>query len=64
MKASALEYKKEYRNSTVASSERSCFLGQEGKKYWFVSVVGKESRICSGKYWMSEGQVEKFITEL
>jgi len=64
MKAIELEYKKEYRHRGNSSAERACFLGQEGKRYYFVSVCGKDSRICSGKWWMSESQIEKLLVEI
>ena len=63
MKATNLEYKKEYRH--IGEPDKRCvFLGQEGKKYWFVSVDGKNSRICSGKWWMTEKQIEDLLTDL
>jgi hypothetical protein len=64
MDANLLEYKKEYRCAGMSETERACFIGEEKGKYWFVSVTGKKSVICSGKYRMSKGQVEKLIREI
>ena len=63
MKAHQLEYQKEYRHIGKLE-EHIVYLGQEGKKYWFVNVTGKDSRVCSGNWWMSESQIEKLIVEI
>jgi hypothetical protein len=64
MDATRLEYKKEYRCRVAPKGQRACFIGQEGDRYWFVSVEGNKSVICSGRYWMSKGQIERFIEEI
>ena len=61
MKANELEYKEAYRMD--GDTTLQVYLGQEGKKYWFIKVKGQERIICSGKFWMNEKQVEKFIIE-
>jgi len=58
MKVTELEYLKEYRHKGMPA-EKLAYLGQKGKKFWFVSVFGKDSKVCSGRFCMSESQIEQ-----
>ena len=55
MKASRLEYKKEYRHIGKPDVQM-IFTGQQGKRYYF--------SYKNAEVWMTEKQVEDLITEI
>lgn len=63
MKASELEYGKEYRHVGMPD-RRLAYLGGAGNRFWFVAVKGEYSTICSGKMWMNADQVQRQIQQL